>query len=133
MKKLVAFLIALTLLGGLTACDRNKTEVVPDPLPSVSVSPTPTPTPAPSPTPPTADVALTYDPEALEPWQVAYIQFLEGELEQEGGRFTEEFLYEWPYYYLYDIDKDGVPELILIYDGYYSGIAYTTNRIQSRH
>ena len=125
MKKLVAFLTALTLLGGLTACDRDKTEVVPDPLPSVSVSSAPTPTPAPSPTPPTADVALTYDPEELEPWQVAYIQFLEGELEQKGGRFTEEFLYEWPYYYLYDIDKDGVPELILVYDGYYSGIAYT--------
>lgn len=128
MKKLVAFLTALTLLGSLTACDRNKTEVVPDPLPSVSVSPTPTPTPAPSPTPPTADVALTYDPEELEPWQVAYIQLLEGELEQKGGRFTEEFLYEWPYYYLYDIDKDGVPELIVLYGGRYDGVIYTYDR-----
>ena len=126
MKKLVAFLIAPTLLGGLTACDRNKTEVVPDPLPSVSVSPTPTPTPAPSPTPPTADVTLTYDPEALEPWQVAYIQLLEGELERGEVGFAEDTSStDMPRYYLYDMDKNGVPELILIYDGYYSGIAYT--------
>lgn len=128
MKKLVAFLTALTLLGGLTACERNKTEVVPDPSPSVSVSPTPTPPPEPSPTPPTVDVALTYDPEELEPWQVAYIQLLEGELVQEGGRFTEEFLYEWPYYYLYDIDKNGVPELIVLYGGRYDGVIYTYDR-----
>lgn len=126
MKKLVAFLIALTLLGGLTACDRKKTEVVPDPLPSVSVSPAPTPTPAPSPTPPTADVALTYDLEELEPWQTAYIQLLEGELERGEENFAEDInSTDMPRYYLYDMDKDGVPELFLIYDGYYSGIVYT--------
>lgn len=69
MKKLVAFLIALTLLGGLTACDRKKTEVVPDPLPSVSVSPAPTPAPtpslSPSPTPtptPAPSPSLTPEP-----------------------------------------------------------------------
>lgn len=118
MKKLVAYLTALILLGSLTACDRDKTEIVPDPLPSVSVSPTPT--------PPTADVALTYDPEELEPWQVAYIQFLEGELERgEASFFEDTNSTDMPRYYLYDMDKDGVPELFLIYDGHYSGIAYT--------
>lgn len=126
MKKLVAFLTALTLLGGLTACERNKTEVVPDPSPSVSVSPTPTPTPAPSPTPPTVDVALTYDPGELKPWQTAYIQLLEGELER-GARGFAEDAEGWrdPWYYLYDIDKDDVPELILMYNGSWDGIAYT--------
>lgn len=126
MKKLVAFLTALTLLGGLTACERNKTEVVPDPSPSVSVSPTPTPTPEPSPTPPTVDVALTYDPEELKPWQTAYIQLLEGELER-GARGFAEDAEGWrdPWYYLYDIDKDDVPELILMYNGSWDGIAYT--------
>lgn len=126
MKKLVAFLTALTLLGSLTACDRNQTEVVPDPLPSASVSPTPTPTPAPSPTPPTADVALTYDPEELELWQMAYIQLLEGELERGEVGFAEgTSSTDMPRYYLCDMDKNGVPELILVYDGYYSGIVYT--------
>lgn len=127
MKKLVAFLTALTLLGGLTACERNKTEVVPDPSPSVSVSPTPTPPPEPSPTPPTVDVALTYDPEELKPWQTAYIQLLEGELEQEKGGFAEvnELYLGHPYYYLYDIDKDGLPELILMYHGNWDSVVYT--------
>lgn len=54
MKKLVAFLTALTLLGGLTVCEREKAEVLSDPLPSASVSPTPSPTPEPTP-PPTAE------------------------------------------------------------------------------
>ena len=126
MKKLVAFLTVITLLGGLTSCERNKTETAPDPLPSVSVSPTPTPTPAPSPTPPTVDVALTYDPEELKPWQTAYIQLLEGELER-GARGFAEDAEGWrdPWYYLYDIDKDDVPELILMYNGSWDGIAYT--------
>lgn len=124
MKKYAALWAALALICGLTACDEKKAEVVPAPPPSVSVSPTPT--PEPSSTPPTVDVKLTYDPEALEPWQTAYIQLLEGELERGEVGFAEDVNgMDMPRYYLYDIDKNGVPELILVYDGYYSGIAYT--------
>lgn len=127
MKKLVAFLTALALFGGLTACERKKAEVTPDPSPSASVSPTPTPTPAPSPTPPTADVTLTYDPEELKPWQTAYIQLLERGLEQEKGGFAEvgELYLGHPYYYLYDINKNGLPELILMYHGEWDSVVYT--------
>lgn len=127
VKKSVLFLMTLALVCAFAGCGERPPQPAPDPSPSVSVSPTPTPTPTPSPTPPTADVTLAYDPEELEPWQTAYIQLLERELEQEKGGFAEvgELYLGHPYYYLYDINKNGLPELILMYHGNWDSVVYT--------
>lgn len=67
--------------------------------------------------PPAAEVTPTPTPELeldLEPWQAAYVEILRGyEVRRDGFASDIRDLYQ-ENYTLYDIDKDGLPELFLI-------------------
>lgn len=92
-------LCALLLLSGCRPAPVEET--VP-----VTPSPVQAPEPTPEPTP------------ALEPWQRAYIQLLQ-EDNRESREKAREVKSGYPsleeYYSLYDMDRDGLPELLLHY------------------
>lgn len=63
--------------------------------------------------PPAAEVTSTPTPEPeldLEPWQAAYVEVMREELKRLDTPQTREG------YHLYDIDKDGIPELLFFYE-----------------
>ena len=133
MKRYYLFL-AVVLVLGLAACTVTPNES-PEPSMEAEASPTPTvtPTAAPEPTP-TPFVVLEADvpPGEYAPWQEAYADFLrqlrqeEGELRNWVRNATLEELEADPdranasgdvsdSYSLYDVDKDGIPELFVKY------------------
>ena len=96
MKKYMSLFLLLAFLSGCAGTPQ--------------ATPTPTETPAteviPTPTP-----ELELD---LEPWQAAYVEILRGyEVRRDGFASDIRDLYQ-ENYTLYDIDKDGLPELFLI-------------------
>lgn len=129
MKKRVAFALTVAFLLALPGCvQREKEAATPSAVPLEAVTPAPTAAPA-EPTPPAEAVTLTYDPALLEPWQAAYIRLLEDEMAAGREEFSRDEPYctkkahEGPRYTLYDIDKDGTPELFVRY-GYCEAAYY---------
>lgn len=116
-KQLLWILSILFLLGGCKAAPVSPTPLAQTPGPTV-----PAPTPAPEPAP-LSDPDVSYDETGLAQWQKAYLAFLrelcarEAPIRRAGGGAL--FYNGDPQlsssYALYDIDKDGVPELFLEY------------------
>lgn len=116
-KQLLWILSILFLLGGCKAAPVSPTPPAQTPVPTA-----PAPTPAPEPAPLSApDVA--YDETGLAQWQKAYLAFLRELCAREapirrasgGALFYNGDPQLSSSYALYDIDKDGVPELFLEY------------------
>ena len=105
---------------GQKKADREKKNRYPSSAPgSVPATETATPTPQATPTPlPTATQRPTATPEpakekTLEPWQTAYIRYIE-EVAEPNYRSDGHPCY----YELIDLDQDGTPELLHQYVGY---------------
>jgi len=141
----LAALWALALI--LPAC--TPAEVVPTPTPAPAVTPTSTPTPTPEPAEPTEAPfpvqAADVPPGDYAPWQESYAAFLaelrqtEGALKNWVNTASPDDLDKDPdrwaayndsseEYSLYDVDKDGVPELFVKYgsdEASYRTVCYT--------
>ena len=130
--KILPLLLALLLAGCAAA------PVATTPTPQVA-EPTAVPTavPAPTPTdPPAAALDFRIDESGCEPWQIAYVTFLEAlcTVEASISNSIADRAWERQYnlsggYCLYDVDEDGTPELFLKYgtceaDYYGEGYAY---------
>lgn len=142
-KKTISLLLAGALALALAACGPAAEEPGPSPAPtapppesSVQVLATPTPEPTPAPEPPAPPLAAEYSlPDRdYRPWQEAYLEFLTGLREEElavelayaaqeredrdpeeDGRLWEAVAGLSDSYSLYDVDKDGVPELFITF------------------
>ncbi len=122
-KRNISLPLALALCLTLCACAPNREDPGPSPSltappPEVSVPVLATPSPMPTPTPiPTAPPLSGYDlPDRdYQPWQVRYMEFLTllqtAKTTWEPGAWGE--LVGSESYSLYDVDKDGVPELFV--------------------
>lgn len=116
-KQLLWILSILFLLGGCKAAPVSPTPPAQTPGPTV-----PAPTPAPEPAP-LSDPDVSYDETGLAEWQKVYLAFLRELCAREapirrangGALFFDGDPQLSSSYALYDIDKDGVPELFLEY------------------
>ena len=105
---------------GQKKTDREKKNRYPSATPgSVPATETAIPTPQATPTPlPTATQRPTATPEptkekTLEPWQTAYIRYIEEVTEPDYRTDSHPCYYE-----LIDLDRNGIPELLIQYAGY---------------
>lgn len=120
-KKLSCLLLSGALALSLAACAPAEEEPSPSPLPSTpppesSVQVLATPTPEPT-APPEAAADFDLPDRDYQPWQVGYMEFLTllqtDKTTWEPGGWDE--LVGSESYSLYDVDRDGVPELFVKY------------------
>lgn len=108
MKKYMLLFLLLAFLSGCAAAPQETPTPTEMPPPTIEATPEPTPEVIPTP-------ELTPAPELeldLEPWQAAYVEIMREELTKLNTSQTREG------YYLYDIDKNGIPELLFCYEDF---------------
>ena len=124
---------ALVLALGLTACGAVPPVGADDPVPSSTPIPIPIPIPSltATPEPPSMEsvvYAADVPPGDYAPWQTAYADFLTEELRQDMIKVETENGEISDLYCLYDVDKDGIPELFIRYgtcEAAYYTVCYT--------
>ena len=138
-KRLLAYLLVILLIVSMAGCQIDISQIIPksmtageeetevtdhglpadtDPEPELEPTPKPDPEPEPEPEPGPESAAFDFsmDDVTVTPWQAAYIAFMEQLCADEApirGTGSEEEGMLSDTYGLYDIDKDGVPELFI--------------------
>ena len=131
--RILPLLLAL-LLAGSAAAPSQTPERLATPAPPLTSTPAPTETPLPT-EPPAVTLDFSIDESGWEPWQIAYVAFLEALCAEEAPIHASDAEEDWGKKYnlstgycLYDVDEDGIPELFIKFgtcEADYFGEAYT--------